>query len=335
MNEQDLITRLTQDSNLREAISRKEKHRAQKPADLDGRLMERVISSQPNRITDTKPHRARRMALRWWISAAACLLLIIGIGTTQFFDAGSEQLQPVQVQNNKSTNVLDKQYKASVPSVQTSYTGSTKHLNPTQRTKKQSAVADLSPTAHDSCDLKSNPQQHLAANILPSTLHLPLGSATLLSKEPSIINAVLSDSVQYQDPVRMDEFIAKMADYQGVKQGELTCSLPADSNMVSAVYVFPDKKETDLFSRLLQAACWYSDDTPGYFLTFSHQQFFFELKDLRQRLQYRWIAERINGKILLYGTHASLGAIESSACYQEYRDELMHTKSIHSKPKEI
>lgn len=321
MNEQDLITRQTQDKNLREAISRKEQHRAQKPADLDGRLMERVMGSLPDRDTDLMLRRARRVSLHWWISAAVCLLLIIGIGITLFFDAGSKQLQPVQVQNNKSTDVLYCQYKASVPAVQTSCTDSTKHLYQTQRTKKSSVVADLAPAAHESDDMKSNPQQHLAANNSHSTLQLP----------PSTINAVLADSMPYQDPARMDEFIAKMADYQGVKQGELSCSLPTDSNMVSAVYVFPDKKEIDLFSRLLQAACWYSDDTPGYFLTFSHKQFFFELKDMRQQLQYRWIAERVNGKILLYGTHAPIGVKTSSSCYQEYRDKLMHTRINNSK----
>ena len=56
---------------------------------------------------------------------------------------------------------------------------------------------------------------------------------------------------------------------------------------------------------------------------------------MRKRLQYRWIAERVNGKILLYSTCAPLGTKESSTCYQEYRDELMHIKSINKKPRQI
>ena len=143
------------------------------------------------------------------------------------------------------------------------------------------------------------------------------------------------DTVPYQDPARVDQFIAKLAGYYHVKQGELLCSVPIDSNMVSAVYVFPDKKEIDVFSRLLQVACCYSDDTPGYFLNFSHQQFFFELKDMRKQLQYRWIAERVNGRILLYGTNAPIGAKTSSVCYQDYRDQLMHTKIIKTKTREL
>ena len=143
------------------------------------------------------------------------------------------------------------------------------------------------------------------------------------------------DTIPYQDPARVDDYIFQLAEHHQVKQGQLTCSLPADSSVVSSVYVFPDKDEINLFSRLLQVACWYDSKTPGYHLNFSQEQFFFELKDLRRQLQYRWVAERINGRILFYSTHAPLGVKESSACYQEYRDELMFQHSINSKTKEI
>lgn len=143
------------------------------------------------------------------------------------------------------------------------------------------------------------------------------------------------DTVPYQDPARVDEFITKFANYYQVKEGELKCSVPKDSCVVSAVYVFPDKKEVDVFGRLLQAACWYNDATPGYLLTFSHQQFFFELKDMRKQLQYRWIAERVNGKILLYSTRSPINVSVSSTCYQAYREELMHAKSINIKNVDI
>ena len=133
----------------------------------------------------------------------------------------------------------------------------------------------------------------------------------------------------------MDDFISQLADYHQVKQGQLTCSLPVDSSVVSSVYVFPDKDEINLFGRLLQVACWYDSKTPGYHLNFSQEQFFFELKDLRCQLQYRWVAERINGRILFYSTHAPLGTKVSSACYQQYRDELMYQNSINHKTKEI
>jgi hypothetical protein len=133
----------------------------------------------------------------------------------------------------------------------------------------------------------------------------------------------------------VDDYIFQLAEHHQVKQGQLTCSLPVDSSVVSSVYVFPDKDEINLFSRLLQVACWYDSKTPGYHLNFSQEQFFFELKDLRRQQHYRWIAERINGRILLYGTHAPIGAEVSSACYQAYRDELMHTKTIQTRNKAL
>ena len=139
----------------------------------------------------------------------------------------------------------------------------------------------------------------------------------------------------YQDPARVDDYIFQLAEHYQVKQGELTCSQPIDSSVVSSVYVFPDKDDINLFNRLLQVACWYNSKTPGYHLNFSQQQFFFELKDMRRQLQYRWIAERINGCILFYSTQAPIGVKESSACYQQYRDELMYQNSFNAKTKKL
>lgn len=104
--------------------------------------------------------------------------------------------------------------------------------------------------------------------------------------------------------------------------------------IVSMAYVFEDNENLNLFDRLLQAACWYDGKTPGYFLNYSYRQFFFCLKDLRLGLKYLWIAERVNGKILLYSTHSPIETDVSSECYQEYRDKLTHT-SIHQKTTDL
>lgn len=184
-------------------------------------------------------------------------------------------------------------------------------------------------------------RNHIVVGGNPQTAELDAETQNadeVLNTDPNLHYAslkVVSDTVPYQAPDRVDEFIAKLANYHKVKEGELTCSATQDSTVVSSVYVFPDKQEIDLFSRLLQVACQYGDETPGYLLTFSHKQFFFELKDMHKQLQYRWIAERVNGKILLYGTCAPIGVTVSAACYMEYRDELMHTKSINPKTREI
>jgi hypothetical protein len=129
----------------------------------------------------------------------------------------------------------------------------------------------------------------------------------------------------YQAPSRMEEFIAKMADYNEVEAVSMDCT-PGDSLAVSKAYVFEDKQELDLFARLLQAACWYDSKTPGYLLNFSHQQFFFTLKDLHKNEKYLWIAERIvGGRILLYSTHSPIETEVSSTCFQKYREQLTHT----------
>jgi len=156
----------------------------------------------------------------------------------------------------------------------------------------------------------------------------------LLDKNIHYASFVSEDTLVYQAPSRLEEFIVKMADYNHVKGESLACSSDKnDSLTVSTAYVFEDTKELNLFSRLLQAACWYNDTTPGYLLNYSHQQFFFRLKDMHIGLQYLWIAERIQGKILLYCTHSPLDSEVSSDCYIEYRDKLSNTliKTLNSK----
>ena len=146
--------------------------------------------------------------------------------------------------------------------------------------------------------------------------------------DPNLHYAAIKTTVDstYQAPSRMNEFIAKMADYHEVEAVPLDCTGGSDSIAVSTAYVFEDKQELDLFGRLLQAACWYDSKTPGYLLNFSHQQFFFTLKDLHKNEKYLWIAERIvGGRILLYSTHSPIEADVSSTCYQNYREQLTQT----------
>ena len=72
MKEEDMNTLRQQDQNLRDALRQEEVELPQMPADLNARLMQRVGGEQP------KQHRT----LLRWIAAAACLLLLIGIGYT-------------------------------------------------------------------------------------------------------------------------------------------------------------------------------------------------------------------------------------------------------------
>jgi hypothetical protein len=116
-----------------------------------------------------------------------------------------------------------------------------------------------------------------------------------------------------------------------VKAVAIDCkSDKGDSTIVSTAYVFEDTKELDLFGRLLQVACWYDTNTPGFLLNFSRQQFFFSLKDLRKREKYLWIAERINDQhILLFCVRSQIDTNISSTCIQDYREQLTN-RNIHT-----
>jgi len=281
--------------------------------DLDAWLAEDETAEFDRIVSKQRP-------LWRWVAAAACFLLIIGIGLHYQFE------EPVVTSDVTLGNTARYQkQQAPLPKVTSEPTPEPTPKPSTPQTDSGHTIAAPVRTPRTESPLPTEKDS------------APYGKISA-SQDPNIHYATLSlteDSVPYQDPARVDDFIAKLAEYHKVKQGELTCSQPIDSSVVSSVYVFPDKDDINLFSRLLQVACWYNSKTPGYHLNFSQQQFFFELKDMRRQLQYRWIAERINGCILFYSTQAPIGAKESSACYQQYRDELMYQNSFNAKTKKL
>ena len=275
------------DKDLREALSRREARRTKPelPADFCDGIMQEIV-----------PRRSRRPLWRW-VAVAASLLLLIGVGVAlvpfnKQTEAGSLIVQTVQPVRTDSTGTPSKQ---TVPSAQAVCTT-------TSPTPKPVTITPKAPVDTVAVSLHTDPNLHYAA-------YSPEEDST------------------YQAPSRMVEFMTKIADYNKVKAVPLMCSIgSSDSTAVSMAYVFEDKEELNLFGRLLQAACWYDSKTPGYLLNFSHQQFFFTLKDLRKNEKYLWIAERIvGGRILLFSSHSPIGADVSSVCYQNYREQLMHT----------
>ena len=302
------------DTDLREALRRKYADEPQLPADFMAGLEQRM--NQVGDIaaeSDGETTGNKRRPLWRWVAVAACFLIIIGIGVHYQFE---EPVVTSDVTLGNTARYLRQQ--APLPKV----------------TSEPAPEPSPKPVQKRRIERKNMPDKQCTPDVQIVT---PQESASMVT-DPNLHYAALietADTVKYQAPSRVDEFIAKMAEYNKVKEAELRCSIPLDSNVVSRVYVFPDKQEIDVFGRLLQVACSYSDAMPGYHLYFSHLQFFFELQDVRKHLQYRWIAERVNGKILLYSTNAPLGVNTSSACYQEYRDELMNAKIINTKTKEI
>lgn len=138
-------------------------------------------------------------------------------------------------------------------------------------------------------------------------------------------SAEVKADTSYQAPFRVDEFIARLAAYHHIEE-EVLGDSGNDSTMKSVAYVFPDNEKVRLFDRLLQVACWYSCDSPGYQLTISQQQLLFTLEDRRLQRRYLWLAERIGGnRIILYATHSPTDATVSSERYQNFREKITHT----------
>ena len=320
------------DTDLREALRRKYADKPQLPAGFSERMMKRMKEAQPRKEkAETTSSRSKWLyAAIGAIAASIALLILLVKPAEQDNQETNSYAQSSQM--TKSVNAKSK----IPPSISSWEEGG--------RMKNLRAKADIANhTEYHKKGSIVHPSTSGNSPIVPSAGTPPpsrggAGVGSVISTTPTTSEEGLhyaAHSSTYQDPARVDEFIEKMAAYHNVKEGQLRCAAANDSNVVSRVYVFPDKKEIDVFGRLLQVACWFSDETPGYHLNFSHQQFFFELKDQRRQLQYRWIAERINGKILLYGTHAPIGTETSSACYQEYREALMFANSIHLKTKDI
>ena len=80
MNENNLYTILQRDDNLREAIRRREQKQSTMPADLNDRLMNRLEEPTPSLPTQGEKNAKASPRGGWWGLAAACLLIIIGIG---------------------------------------------------------------------------------------------------------------------------------------------------------------------------------------------------------------------------------------------------------------
>ena len=188
-----------------------------------------------------------------------------------------------------------------------------------------SVVADLQSATKESGDPKSPAKKASGELKSPATTKSDI-------EESKSSHLVANVSIKPEDKAERKSHTTvapnlHYAAYSPAEDSTYMCALGSDdSTAVSVAYVFEDNKELNLFSRLLQAACWYESKTPGYLLNFSHQQFFFTLKDLRKNEKYLWIAERIIGnRILLFSSHSPIGADVSSVCFQNYREQLTHT----------
>lgn len=296
------------DTDLREALKRKYADTPQLPADF-------ITKMQEEALTHSLPNRERRKSVLRWIAAAACLLIIIGVGINyKFF-----RITDVPSQNaTMSESMMAHQTKTAVDE-ETLSSSSSKPADE-QSVGNGLAVRSMQTeqqlTAHKQKEVtdKSEPERKVQVEAATSTPNLHYAAQSLAY-----------DST-YQAPSKMNAFIDKIAEYNKVKGVTLDCTSDCDgNNVVNTAYVFQDTKELDLFARLLQAACSYDSKTPGYLLRFSNKQFYFTLKDQYKGEKYLWMAERlVDGRILLLSSHSPIASKVSAACYQNYLEQLTH-----------
>ena len=296
------------DTDLREALKRKYADTPQLPADF-------ITKMQEETLTHSLPNRERRKSVLRWIAAAACLLIIIGVGINyKFF-----RITDVPSQNaTMSESMMAHQTKTAVDE-ETLSSSSSKPADE-QSVGNGLAVRSMQTeqqlTAHKQKEVtdKSEPERKVQVEVATSTPNLHYAAQSMTY-----------DST-YQAPSKMNAFIDKIAEYNKVKGVTLDCTSDCDgNNVVNTAYVFQDTKELDLFARLLQAACSYDSKTPGYLLRFSNKQFYFTLKDQYKGEKYLWMAERlVDGRILLLSSHSPIASKVSAACYQNYLEQLTH-----------
>jgi hypothetical protein len=292
--------------NKTDDILNRLQHTQQPRLDNPDELTERILSRLPDRGRP-RPQKGPRAtsslagggarAPRAWLYAAvgiaASVLLLIGVGVA------------TQRQESHPTELIaDNAEKENHP-IESVPTDAAKENAPIVLVPNDAAKEDAPAESVPSDTVKENAP---SVKVLDANLHYAAYTET-------------KDTSDYLPPTRVDEFVEKLATYHHINAVVLS-----DSATHSVAYVFPDNDKVRLFDRLLQVACTYSYDSPGYQMTISQQQLLFTLEDTQLSRRYLWLAERIGGgRIILYATHAPTGAAVSSEAYQEFRERTTHT----------
>jgi hypothetical protein len=314
-----------QDVNLREAVARRARKYPQRPQGLDERVMERMASGS-HAPHFTPPRR------KLWLSAAACVAAALFVGYT-LYNKVELPVSPV----GETAQLLPQPHEADADTI-------VPELKEEKTVKpllaKEEVAAPVRPTLQkEEADLPQTPVKEEVGAVAEQLADVPTEpspAADVLVVQavevPSADEGLLAAAVTadedsaYQDPDRVNECIARFADYHGVEPVNQDRAVPLDSNAAVTIYVFPDKKDVDVWGRMLQMALWYDNAQPGYHLDLSPEQLFFELRDEKKGRQYRWIAERIEGRILLCCAHSPIGAHVPMNSYFDYRNRcILHT----------
>ena len=304
------------DNDIREALRRSEGKRTAPtvPDDFFDSVMG-GIEAEPKTIK-----------LWRWVAAAACIALVAGIGSAILFaDKTIVESTPIAetvIMENTEKQPTDIAETDSVaepvvvpePKIEAPKTKAA----PATKPKPATQPAPNPNLRIERPQYAENEQKTIAAD------SATIDNAT--SQDKANINYAEKQSKgseTYLDPALMDEFIFKMAEYQGVTKIKSECSIANDTLFDESFYVFPVKEDYDILGRFVLMASYYSNTAPGYIFNNSEQQIFFSIDDEQNGLNYLWIAERIgDSKIMIYSVHAPIETEFESDCYQQFYNDL-------------
>lgn len=304
------------DDDLREALRRSEEKRTatEVPADFFDKVMGEIETE------------AKTIKMWHWVAAAACIALVAGIGSAILFaDKTIVESTPIAetvIMENTEKQPTDIAETDSVaepvvvpePKIEAPKTKAA----PATKPKPATQPAPNPNLRIERPQYAENEQKTIAAD------SATIDNAT--SQDKANINYAEKQSKgseTYLDPALMDEFIFKMAEYQGVTKIKSECSIANDTLFDESFYVFPVKEDYDILGRFVLMASYYSNTAPGYIFNNSERQIFFTIDDEQNGLNYLWIAERIgNSNVMIYSVHAPINIEYESDCYRQFYNDL-------------
>lgn len=318
MNEKKFSTLRQQDLGIRKAMECRANKGPQMPPDLNERVMKHM---------ETKPRRSFHIFAKW-LSAAACFVAALLIGKALLDKGQTEKHQlaktevPTAIKTEPRQVTLSEIHKETKKGTQTVVKAEKQTVAKADvaMTKPSPPIAKVTKPTKKVAEKKDTTTEDVPVDQIDLHPTIPVAEETPRPIYASINEEADEDST-YQSPNKVDEFIVKLAANYGVRQ-ELPDSIATGgSNISNAIYVFPDSKQADVMTRLMQIACWYGNTSPGYRLFMTQQQFLFELDNTREGKRHMWFAEKANKCTLLYCASAPIGEVISTACYLEFKEK--------------
>ena len=276
------------DTDLRKALERTEAKR--RPAEVPDDFLANVLDEIES---EAKP---KTIKLWRWVAAAACIAIVVGLGAIIALNRQTTPQPAVAIIADTASSI--------------------------DQTPSQTAIAEteIAPEPVAAPEPKPEP-----APAKPKRQHKKAQPKPAPDNQQQVAETITQDKdPDYVSPELLDALISKMADNQKAAKRVLDCGHEHDSTTTEMVYLFP-KNSGDIMGRLLMSAAHYNENTDGYFLNYSQQQFFFTLNDEHTGKNYLWIAEKTDdGRIMLYSFQSPIGSELGSECYHDYHNKLLY-----------